>query len=358
MRMRIARRQLGPEFPLFVIAELGLNHGGSTDTALALVDSAAQAGASAVKLQSLRADRLVTGSCPAPAHVTAGSLREFFRHFELDEAAHRAIVRRARSRGLAFMATPFDEEVVGLLESLDCDAYKIASGDITHTRLIRRVAATGRPVVVSTGMANLDEIGQAVTVARRAGATHLALLHCVSAYPVPDGSENLRAIAELARTFDVPVGLSDHGTNPIAASIAVALGAALYEKHLVLDETGEAVDQAVSVTGAGLAEIVAEAERTRRALGHGRKICVAAEAVNLAASRRGLYAARDLRPGDRVGSEDIAILRPAAGLDAHRWSELVGIRVNRDVKAGSAFLPDDLGKRSDVHERTNLTQVA
>ncbi len=155
MTFTIGHHTIGADHPLFSSAELGLNHGGDLDCALALVDAAAHAGASAIKLQSFHADELVATRCPPPAHVDLGSMRDFFRRFELDEAAHEAIVSLARARGLAVMSTPFDADSVAMLERLECDAYKIASGDLTHDRLIERVAATGRPVVLSTGMASM-----------------------------------------------------------------------------------------------------------------------------------------------------------------------------------------------------------
>jgi N,N'-diacetyllegionaminate synthase len=195
MCIEIGGRLVGSGGPLFVIAELGLNHGGSLDAALALVDAAAAAGASAVKLQTIEADRLVAESCPAPAHVAVASLREFFRQFELDERAHRVIAARARSHRMAFMSTPFDEPAVDMLDRVGCDALKIASGDITHRHLIERAARTGRPLVISTGMSDLKDVADALAWARSAGASQVALLHCVSAYPAPRGSENLGAIA-------------------------------------------------------------------------------------------------------------------------------------------------------------------
>ncbi|MDE3131261.1 MAG: N-acetylneuraminate synthase family protein, partial [Acidobacteriota bacterium] len=228
--LEIGGRLIGTDRELFLIAELGLNHGGSVDHALALVDAVAAAGASAVKLQTLTPNGLVAPSCPAPQHVNAESLAAFFAGFELDEEAHRAIAARARRHGLAFMSTPLSLDAVDLLERVGVDAYKIASGDITCLPLLERVAQTGKPIVLSTGMSDLAEVADAVVHVRTAGAKDLALLHCVSAYPVPSGSEHLRAIDTLASAFAVPVGLSDHTTEPLAAALAVSLGASLYER--------------------------------------------------------------------------------------------------------------------------------
>ncbi|MDE3155854.1 MAG: N-acetylneuraminate synthase family protein [Acidobacteriota bacterium] len=340
--LEIGGRLVGPDRELFLVAELGLNHGGSVERALALVDAVAEAGASAVKLQTLTPDGLVTPACPAPQHVAAESLAEFFAGFELDEAAHHAVAARARRHGLAFISTPLSLEAVDLLERVGVDAYKIASGDLTCLPLIERVAQTGKPVVLSTGMSDLAEVADAVVHARTAGARELALLHCVSAYPVPSGSEHLRAIDTLASAFGVPVGLSDHTTEPLAAALAVALGASLYERHVVLAADDGSVDAAVSSTPDQLRAIARTAAHVRRVLGDAGKTCVPAEAGNRTASRRSVYARRDLRPGSRVTEADVALLRPGDGLPPARWRDVVGMRVHRFIPAGTPFTEEDL----------------
>src|SRR5262245_6095591 len=293
MCFEICGRAVGPAEPLFVIAELGLNHGGSVDRALALVDAAATAGAAAVKLQTFQADELVAAACPAPAHVSAPSLRAFFSRFELDKQAHVAIAKRTRSHGLAFMATPFSMGSVNLLEEVGVDAFKIASGDLTYHALIERCARTGRPLVISTGMSPLVETRQALSHARAAGGRFVALLHCVSCYPVPAGSQNLRAIQTLGRMFGTPVGLSDHAADTSAVPIAMALGACIYERHLML-QGDDGVDAAVSSTPEELAAAISTAHQVQAALGHGRRECLPVEAGNLTASRRSLHASRSL----------------------------------------------------------------
>jgi sialic acid synthase SpsE len=352
MPIRIAGRPVDAGGSVFAIAEIGLNHGGSLVEALALVDAAARAGVSAVKLQTLRADGLVAGHCPPPAHVAAGSLRDFFRQFELDEAAHHAVAARARQHGLALLSTPFDLEAVDLLERVGVDAYKIASGDITYRALIERVAATGRPMVMSSGMSDLSDVLAALAWVRAAGASAVAVLHCVSAYPTPAGSLNLAAIATLRDACQVPVGLSDHGTWSGALPLAVALGASIYERHLVAGGDSTAIDRAVSSTPEELRDILAAAEQARLALGHGRKECLPAEAVNVRASRRGLYAARALRAGGRIGAADLVALRPADGIPASAVGDVVGARLARDVDAGAALTWDHVTPPGEaVHVR-------
>lgn len=309
----IAGRRIAEDLPPFVIAEIGINHGGSIERALALVEAASAAGAHAVKFQTIVAAELVAPSCPAPAHVQAASLVDFFEQFELDEPAHERLVRHAMAHGLKVVATPFSLRAVEMLARVGIDAYKIASGDLTWDELIVKCAATGRPLIISTGMSTLADVTHAVAVARAAGATDIAVLHCVSAYPVPCGSENLRAIRTLADTCRLPVGLSDHGEDTFALPIAVTLGASIYERHLMLDDE-HAIDGAVSSTAAELSAAIQSGRRAWAALGSGRKACLAAEAVNVTASRRSLCAARDLPAGHALGRGDLVALRPATGL--------------------------------------------
>ena len=341
-QVRIGGRVAGDGAPLFVIAEIGLNHAGSLERALALVDAAAAAGASAVKVQALIADQLVTPRAPAPMHVDAVSMVDFFRTFELTEDGYAQLAARARGHGLAFIATPFSEQAVDMLGRVGVDAWKIASGDITWMRLVQRCGETGLPVIISTGMSTLQEAQRAVHWATRAGASGVALLHCVSAYPVPKGSENLRAIATLGMACRAVVGLSDHGADDFAVPLAVAMGAALYERHLVLDHDDGSIDADVSSTPGELAALVRTAARAAAALGHGLKTCMPAEQGNRDASRRSLYARRRLAAGHVVTAADVIALRPAAGLAADRQRELVGQRLTRDVEAGAPFQLSDL----------------
>ncbi len=342
----VGGRLIASSEPVFVIAEIGLNHGGSLDRALALVDAAAAAGASAIKLQTLEATALVAPNAPAPSHVTATSMREFFARFELDEAAHRAIISRAREHRLAVLATPLSEAAVDLLDGLGVDGFKIASGDVTWAELIVRCARTRRPLVISTGMSALSEVRRALGWAQAAGAAQVALLHCVSAYPVPAGSENLRAIATLAEEFGVPVGLSDHSADTAGLPLAIALGASIYERHLILERGDGSIDADVSSTPAELAAAVRTAAQVQAALGSGHKACVPAEMPNKAGSRRGLYAARRLPAGHVLAPGDLVALRPATGVPVERQGAVIGCRLAHDVEAGLPLFDLDLAASS------------
>jgi N,N'-diacetyllegionaminate synthase len=338
---RIGRRSIGAHAPVLAVADIGLNHGGDLQQAIALVDAAASAGATALNLQTFFADRLVTAASPAPAHANVSSLRAFFSALELDADAHRAIVTRAREHGLAMVSTPLCEDVLPMLEELDFDAYQIASGDLVHDGLIAAAARTGKPVILSTGMCTLPEVHRAVNVARRAGAEGIAVLHCVSAYPAPVAAENLRAIQTLSCALDVPVGLCDLGSGGIVSAVAaVALGACVYERHLTIQDGMS--DEAVSSTPAEFQSIVDAMERTRIALGDGRKRCLPAERPNLVASRRGLYARRALRAGHRITASDVIALRPANSLAPADVPRLVDSILSHDLAAGAPFRAEDI----------------
>ncbi|MEQ1759068.1 MAG: N-acetylneuraminate synthase family protein [Vicinamibacterales bacterium] len=337
MLREIGNKSIGIDAPMYVIAEIGLNHGGSRDRAVEMVDAAAWAGASAIKLQTLEARTLVAESAPAPAHVQTTSLREFFATFEIDADTHRAMVARARHHGMGVLTTPLAENALTMLEPMEFDGYKIASGDVTYHALIAAAARTKRPLVISTGMSSLWEVSSALEAAREAGATDIALLHCVSAYPTPLSSQNLRAISTLASTFKVPVGLSDHGANTSAALPALALGACIYERHLVLDGDDQAIDKAVSSTPAQLKALVGAFEEARAALGDGKKVCQPAEMANLSSSRRGLYTRRAMRAGETITESDIAVVRPVSELSPWDLPLLVGRRLGRNMREGEAF---------------------
>ena len=337
----IAGQSIAPGAPMRVIAEIGLNHDGDVDLAGRLVDACADAGAWAIKLQVFDAEELLVADAPAPAHVRAASLRDFFARFELHADAYRALIARARSRGLAVIATAFDSQAVKMLDALGLDAFKVASGDLTHVILIEHVARTGRPVILSTGMSTESDVWNAVDWAVGAGARSLALLHCVSSYPTPDAQQNLRAVATLAREYKLPTGLSDHGMGGDAALLAYAQGATLYERHVYLPGT-DAIDAPVSSTPDQLADIVRRLARAHDAMGDGRRAPVEAERPNVVPSRRGLYARRSLAVGDLIDVVDVAALRPAGLLGAEYARALIGCRATRAIAAGDPFTPSDL----------------
>jgi N-acetylneuraminate synthase/N,N'-diacetyllegionaminate synthase len=341
--LEIGRRRIGPGEPLFVVAEIGSHLEGSLDRALILVDAAAAGGADAVTFQTAGKKQVgPTGSHLAPtgAEDRVPGSRE---QWALDEPALQAIAAKARSCGLAVIATPSSLPAIDMLERINVDAYKIASGDLTYHGLIDYCSRTRKPVLLSTGMATVSEIQQSIWSAARAGGRHTALLHCVSSHPVTRGSDNLRAISTLAGTFGLPVGLSDHAPSAAAVPIAISLGATLYTRHLRLEGDDDSlVNRRISSTPAELAEIVRVAAETAAALGHGRKECLHVEQDNLVSSRRSLRATRSLPAGHVVGADDIAVLRPGTGLPPECEADLIGVRLTRPVDDGAPFLACDL----------------
>lgn len=353
----IGGREVSSRAPLFVSAEIGMNHGGSTDQALRLVELAAETGVDAVTLQTIDAAQLASPTAPTSGNLPQGSLIDFFQRHQLDEPAHVKIVACARKHGLKVVATPYSLDGVDLLERVGVDAYKIASGDLTWDQLIVRASETGKPIVMATGMATIDEISHAVSVARAAGARQLALLHAVSAHPVPPGSENLLAIRTLAERFQMPVGLADHSEDTFAVPMAMALGASLYERHLVLPDDLDAVDIAVSSLPDELAEAINVARRARAALGHGEKVCLEVEMMNRHIHRRALCAARELEPGMVLRRMDLVALRPANGLSPSRLDAIIGRRLVRSLDLGQPVREQDLepGTVVDFPQRSHAS---
>jgi N-acetylneuraminate synthase len=341
--MQIAGREIGPGQPPYVIAEMSGNHNQSLERALAIVDAAADAGAHAVKIQTYTADTMTLDIAEGEFFISdpgslwqGNSLHKLYQQAHTPWEWHAPIFRRARERGIVCFSTPFDDSAVELLESLQAPAYKIASFELVHLPLIRRVAATGKPMIMSTGMATLAEIDEAVAAARGAGCTQLALLKCTSTYPATPGNSNVRTIAHMRGLYDCEVGLSDHTMGVGVAVAAVACGATLVEKHFTLARADGGVDSAFSLEPAELACLVTETERAWQGLGEVRYGCTAAEAPSLA-YRRSIYVVADLKAGDVLGMDNLRCIRPGGGLPPKYLEMVLGRRVSRDVRRGTAL---------------------
>lgn len=336
--LSIAGREVGPGCPCFVIAEAGVNHNGRLDLALQLVGAAAEAGADAVKFQTFKAARLATAAAPKAAYQadgTAESQLEMLTRLELREEWHAPLMERARRAGILFLSTPFDEASADFLESLDLPAFKVSSGELVNLPFLEHLAAKGRPLVVSTGMASLADVEAAVRAVRGAGDPPLALLHCVSCYPADPASVNLRAMDTLARAFALPVGYSDHTLGMEVPLAAVALGACIVEKHLTLDASLPGPDHRASAEPAELARLVRGIRAVESALGDGRKLPAAEEAEIAAVARKSLVAARDLAAGEVLTRETLAVRRPGTGLPPAMVSFLLGRTLRRSVPSGT-----------------------
>ncbi len=331
-----------------IIAEAGVNHNGDPAMALRLIDAAAQAGADAVKFQLFATDRLVTAEAPRAEYQAANtgsdhSQAAMLRELELPGLAWPRLVAHAAARGIEFLCTPFDLASVELLEKLGVKAYKIGSGDLTYHDLLRRVARTGKPMFLSTGMATLTEVQAAVHAVRHEHpACDLRLLHCVSSYPASPADMNLRAMATMRQALRAPVGLSDHTLGIEVALAAAALGACVIEKHLTLDPTMPGPDHRASLTPAAFEAMVRGVRAVESALGDGEKEPRASELSVRALVRRSLVAARDLPAGATLSGEDVIALRPAGGVDPNDLSRVVGRSLARAVQAGATLRWSDL----------------
>jgi len=328
--------------PLYVIAEVGVNHDGSVADAHRLVDVAADAGADAAKFQTFDPAALVAADAAAAAYQTANTgvrtQRELLEQYVLPRAAWAELRDHAKDRGIDFLSTAFDLASLDLVCELDVPGLKLGSGELTNRPLLLEVARRGLPVLCSTGMGDEDEVARALEWL--AGAPGVLLLHCVSSYPAPVDQANLRAIPAMRERFGRPVGWSDHTLGPVTAVAAVALGAAALEKHITLDTSRSGPDHQASADPAAFAEYVALARSAHAALGDGRKRPVPAEAVNAPLVRRSWHALRDRPAGTVLTAEDVGTLRPAAGLPPA--VDVVGRSLARAVRAGQPLSADDL----------------
>src|SRR5215208_4566960 len=317
--IKVDNKLIGPGQPVFVIAEAGVNHNGDLKMARALIDVAVDSGADAVKFQTFQADRLVTPEAPKAAYQAANtgdteSQFEMLRRLELSPEAHRELQSYCEERGIIFLSTPFDEEAVDLLDELGVPAFKISSGDLTNSPLLEHVARKGKPVILSTGMSELSELIEAVSVLNTAGCETPILLHCVSNYPADPAEVNLRAMQTMRSAFDVPVGFSDHTQGIDVALAAVALGACVIEKHFTLDRTLQGPDHLASLEPTELRELVRSTRRVEKALGSGRKVPTASEMETAKVARRSLVAARDIAAGATLEREMVVMRRPGTGM--------------------------------------------
>lgn len=339
--MQIKHRPIGVTTRPYLIAEMSGNHNQSLDRALAIVDAAADAGADAIKLQTYTADTM-TLNVRAPGFVIEdpNSLWAGRQLYELYDEAHTPwdwhapIMARAEQRGLHCFSSPFDETAVDFLESLEVPAYKIASFENTDLPLIRKVARTGKPMIVSTGMATAAEIDEAVRTARDAGCSELVLLKCTSTYPATPENTHLRTIANLRETFGCQVGLSDHTMGCGVAVAAVALGATVIEKHFTLRREDGGVDSAFSLEPQEFKQLRVESERAWMAMGQVTYGGTAAEEKSKG-FRRTLYIGADVKAGDPLTKSNLRIVRPGFGLAPKHYDSVLGRRLNRDAPAGT-----------------------
>lgn len=323
-----------------IIAEAGVNHNGSLELAKKLVASAAAAGADLVKFQSFIAEKIISQDAPKAAYQknttgTNESQYEMVRKLELSRIDHEALIEECRHHGIGFFSTAFDTESFDMLVELGIEKIKIPSGELTNLPLLRYVTRLGRPVILSTGMANLGDIEAALEVIEQSGTPrHLVtVLHCTTEYPTPMEDVNLRAMANLKTTFDVEVGYSDHTPGIEVSIAAVALGATVIEKHFTLDRNLPGPDHQASLEPHELKAMVSAIRNIERALGDGIKRPSASELKNKPIARKSLVAGRPIRAGEAFSADNLCAKRPGTGISPMRWDEVIGRQAPRDFAA-------------------------
>jgi N,N'-diacetyllegionaminate synthase len=323
-----------------IIAEAGVNHNGDMQMARRLIDVAAEAGADMVKFQTFSADRLVTVHAKKADYQNrttdaAESQHAMIRKLELTPAMHDELIAYCKTRGIAFFSTGFDIESLDLLVKLGLDRFKVPSGEITNLPYLRHIGAQGKPVIVSTGMSTLDEVGAALAVLEQAGTPrdHITVLHCNTEYPTPMADVNLRAMASMGQSFGVAVGYSDHTLGIEVPVAAVALGATVIEKHFTLDRNLPGPDQKASLEPDELKAMVVAIRNIEQALGDGVKRPSASEAKNKPIARKSLVAACAIRAGESFTEQNLAAKRPGSGISPMRWDEVIGRKAPRDFAA-------------------------
>jgi N,N'-diacetyllegionaminate synthase len=332
---------------VFIIAEAGVNHNGSLDLALQLVEAAKASGADAVKFQTFRAHLLATRSAHKAAYqerTTAKTESQFdmLQRLELDAAAHKRLIEHCKLVGIQFLSSPFDAESADLLAAMDVVSFKVPSGEITNLPFLQHVARKGRRVILSTGMSTLGEVEEAVHVLESAGAEQLTLLHCVTEYPAPYAEVNLRAMQTLRCAFGLPVGYSDHTAGIDIAIAAAALGAEVIEKHLTLDRSLPGPDHVASLEPAEFRQMVASIRHVEVALGTGIKSPALSELSNLSVARKSIVVARALPPGHRLEAGDLEIKRPGNGLAPKLLPALIGRTLRAGLTEGELIRWDHL----------------
>jgi N-acetylneuraminate synthase/N,N'-diacetyllegionaminate synthase len=338
--IEVAGRRIGDGAPCFVIAEAGVNHNGDVELAMQLVDAAAEAGADAVKFQTWRTEKLVAPAAPLADYQrtnVAGADDDQYallEALELTADEFRRLDAHARKRGILFLSTPDEEDSADLLDEIGVPLFKIGSGEVTNLPLLRHIAAKGKPLVLSTGMANLGEVELAVEALLEAGAPGIVLLQCVSAYPAEPADANLRAMATLRTAFRLPVGFSDHTLGDETALAAVALGACVLEKHLTLSTDLEGPDHRASLEPVAFADLVRRIRLVESALGDGRKRPTPAEKATKEVVRRRILAGRDLAAGTVLSLDDIVLRRASEGEFVETLEQLIGRTLMRAVGGG------------------------
>lgn len=348
--MKINGHKIGDGAPVYIVAELSANHHQEFDRAVRIVHAAKEAGADAIKLQTYTPDTITIRSDRECFRIRGGTLwdgqilHDLYAQASTPWEWHAKLQKLAAALGLDFFSSPFDETAVDFLETLQVPAYKIASPEIVDLPLVAKAARTGKPLIISTGMASREEITEALETARRSGAKQIVLLKCTSAYPAPPEAMNLRTIPELAKIFEVPAGLSDHTAGIAAPVAAVALGACMIEKHLTLSRSDPGPDSAFSLEPAEFRAMVEAIRVAEKALGVAQIGPVPME-QSIRAFRRSLFVVENMKRGEIFTSHNLRSIRPANGLHTRHLQQVIGKRCTRDVERGTPLAWDLVQKQ-------------
>lgn len=331
----IDQRTIGKEFPPYIIAEMSANHNGKIENAFKIIEMAKRAGADAIKLQSYTADTITLPSNNEEFKIKGGlwkgqTLYDLYKSAHMPWDWHKPLFDKAKDEGITIFSSPFDFTAVDLLEKLEAPAYKIASFEAIDLPLIKYVAQTKKPMIISTGMANLQEITEAIETAKENGCSELAILHCVSGYPAPSHEYNLKTIVDMQQRFNVVTGLSDHTLNNTTAIASIALGASIIEKHVTLDRTGGGPDDSFSLEESELKDLCQSAKTCWQALGSVNYERTKSETEN-ALFRRSLYFVKEMKAGDIITEDCIRSVRPGYGLAPKLYETVLGCELLADV---------------------------
>ena len=346
----IEDKTIGPGQPVFIISEAGVNHNGSVELATKLIEESAKCGADCVKFQTFRAERVAMADAPKAAYQleatdSTESQINMLRKLELPDDCYRTLIETSRKNGVVFLSTPYNEEDVDFLVEVGAPALKLASIHTAEPSMVRYAAQTGLPLILSTGMATLEEVATAVDLIRSVGNEKFVIMQCTTNYPSDVSDSNVKAMVTMADTCGVAVGYSDHTQTETSAIAAVALGACILEKHFTLDPGLDGPDQSASLDQAGLRTYIQAVRETEEAMGDGVKQPASNEIPNIEGMRRSIVTRRAINPGSEITPQDLIMKRPATGITGRHWDDVIGCKAVRAIPEGRQLTWADLDGR-------------
>ena len=335
MKIKIGRKWVGDSSPVFIMAEAGINHNGSVKMAKKMISEAKNSGADAIKFQTFKADDLARPD---------SKFYKIFKKLEFEDEEFYEISDYAKQKKLIFCSTPFSEKATDLLWKLKVPVFKIASGDLTHIPLIKHTAKNNKPMIISTGMANMKEVTNAVKAIESTGNSKIIIMHSVSAYPTPAKEVNLKAMQELSKKFSYPIGFSDNGSGILIPQISVAVGAKIIEKHFTLNKKLKGPDQKLSADPKDLKKIVEKIREIEELLGDGGKICQPSELENRILARRSIFSNRLIQKNEKISTDMLKIIRPDVGIKPEYLTKVIGKRSKKTIKENESMKWKNLTK--------------